>query len=70
MEFPIKTELVALLLTITLALFHYDRRNRNNLRYRLFNLCLSLSTVTIVLDILSSLTIEAALQLPLWVNIV
>lgn len=51
MELSIRLDLVALLITIILAVFHIDRQQKNSSRYRVFNACLALSGLTIVLDI-------------------
>ena len=67
MTFTITMELVSLLITLLLVLFHFDLRNRNK-QYYLFSLCLLLSGTTIVLDILTSLTINGALQLAYHLN--
>ena len=67
MTFTITMELVSLLITLLLVLFHFDLRNRNK-QYYLFSLCLLLSGTTIVLDILTSLTINGALQLTYHLN--
>lgn len=67
MTFTITMELVSLLITLLLVLFHFDLRNRNK-QYYLFSLCLLLSGTTIVLDILTSLTINGTLQLAYHLN--
>lgn len=69
MEFSIKMEVVALLMILLLAVFHYEKGGRRLLRYRLFSLCLYLSEVTILLDLASTLTISRAAEVPLWLNI-
>lgn len=68
MELSTKMEAVAFIITITLILFHYDRQNKTNRRYLLFNGCLFSSAVTILLDLISSWMINAQSAEPLWLN--
>ncbi|MBR2941807.1 MAG: EAL domain-containing protein [Clostridia bacterium] len=64
----ISLEAVSLLITLVLAMFHGDRQQRSSRRYRLFNDCLGLSALAIALNIVSSLTINYAAQVPLLLN--
>ena len=68
MDISVQLEGIALLVTLILFLFHIDAQQRGNRRYQLFNGCLFLSFITILLDIASSLAINAAAQVPLWLN--
>ena len=68
MGISVQLEGISLLVTLILFLFHIDVQQRGNRRYQLFNGCLFLSFVTILLDIVSSLAINAAAQIPLWLN--
>ncbi len=67
MEFSIKMEAVASLITAILFLFHYERKNRS-LRYHLYTLCLISAEATILLDIAASLGLNAAEGVPLWID--
>lgn len=68
MSISVQLEGIALLVTLILFLFHIDGQQRSNRRYQLFNGCLLLSFTTILLDIVSSLGINYAAQVPLWLN--
>lgn len=68
MEISMELEAVALLVTLLLYVFHVDEQQRENLRYRLFNLVLLLSSATIVLNLASAWGINHAEQMPLWAN--
>lgn len=68
MELSTKMEAVALIITITLILFHFDPQNRTNKRYLLFNGCLFSSAITILLDLVTSWLINDPLSAPLWLN--
>ena len=64
----ISLEAVSLLIVLVLALFHRDNQQHSSRRYRLFNGCLCLSSAAIALNIASSVCINYAQQVPLWVN--
>ena len=68
MELSTKMEAVALIITITLILFHFDPQNQTNRKYLLFNGCLFSSTITIGLDLFTSWLINAQPTIPLWLN--
>ncbi len=68
MTFSITMEIVSLLITVLLMLFHYDRQNRHNKQYHLFSACLGFSALAIGLDIFTSLTIDGIIQIPLSLN--
>lgn len=68
MTFSITMEVVSLLITLLLVLFHYDRQNRNNKQYHLFSACLILSGITIALDIFTSFTIDGTVQVVFRLN--
>ncbi len=67
MTFTITMEMVSLLITFLLILFHFDLQNRNK-QYYLFSACLVLSGVSISLDILTSLTINGTIQIAYGLN--
>ena len=68
MELSTKMEAVALIITITLILFHFDPQNQTNRKYLLFNGCLFSSAITIGLDLFTSWLINAQPTIPLWLN--
>ena len=68
MTFTITMEVVSLLITFLLAMFHYDQPNRNNKQYHLFSACLFISFIAIALDILTSFTIDGTIPVPLPIN--
>lgn len=68
MELSTKMEAVALIITITLILFHFDPQNKTNRKYLLFNGCLFSSAITIGLDLFTSWLINAQPTIPLWLN--
>ena len=68
MELSTKMEAVALIITITLILFHFDTQNQTNRKYLLFNGCLFSSAITIGLDLFTSWLINAQPTIPLWLN--
>lgn len=68
MTFTITMEVVSVLITFLLAMFHYDQRNRNNKQYHLFSACLFISFIAIALDILTSFTIDGTIPVPLPIN--
>lgn len=68
MAFSIKLEVVALVITIMLIMFHHDKRNRGNQRYQLFSLCLGISCNTMLLDIITSITLDPAVEVSFVLN--
>jgi len=64
----ISLEVVSLLIVLILAMFHGDSQQRSSRRYRLFNGCLALSVLSISLNIVSSVTINYAAQVPQLLN--
>lgn len=69
MDFSIEMEVMSFVTVGVLSLFHIDRRNHNNNRYRLFSLCLILSMGTIGLDIASTAVLRIGPGIPYWINI-
>lgn len=69
MEFSIKMEFVALVILAILVLFHLDRQNSNNTRYRLFSASLAFTATTIIFDIGSTMTLYMESAAPVWLNI-
>ena len=70
MEFSIKMEIVALVILAILALFHLDRQNSNNTRYRLYSASLFFAVLTVVFDIGSTMAMRAGAVIPTWLNLV
>lgn len=68
MDFSIEMEVMSFLTVGVLSLFHIDRRNHNNNRYRLFSLCLILSMGTIGLDIASTAVLRLGPGVPYRIN--
>lgn len=69
MEFSIKMEIVALVILAILVLFHLDRKNSNNTRYRLYSASLFFAVLTVVSDIGSTIAIRAGGASPVWLTI-
>ena len=64
----ITLEVVSLLIVLVLALYHTDSQQRSSRRYQLFTMCLALSILTTLLNIMSSVAINHAASLPAWLN--
>ncbi len=69
MEFSIKMEIVALVILAILVMFHLDRQNSNNTRYRLFSASLAFTATTIIFDIGCTLALDMGTAVPIWLNI-
>lgn len=64
----VKIEVIALLINILLIIFHYDKQNKDHVRYRLFSLCLYTSAISICFDIITCFTIEYIDKVPYFLN--
>ena len=64
----ITLEVISLLIVLVLALYHADSQQRSIRRYQLFTMCLILSALTIFLNIVSSVAINYAASLPMWLS--
>ena len=58
MEFSIRMEIVALVILAILILFHFDKQNSNNMRYRLYSASLIFAVLTVVFDIGSTVVMR------------
>lgn len=70
MEFSIKMEIVSLVILLILFMYHLDRQNSNNTRYRLFTASLALAVVTILFNIASTAAMDTDHMVPMWAQIV
>ena len=69
MDFSIKLELVALIILAILTLFHFERHNSSNTRYRLYSASLLFAISTVMFDIGSTMVMRAAGVSPAWLVI-
>ena len=69
MDFSIKLELVALIILAILTLFHFERHNSSNTRYRLYSASLIFAISTVLFDIGSTMAMRAAGMSPAWIVI-
>ncbi|MBE5971839.1 MAG: bifunctional diguanylate cyclase/phosphodiesterase [Lachnoclostridium sp.] len=69
MDFSIKMEVVSLVILVILAMFHFDRQNSSNTRYRLYSVSLICTVLTVVFDIGSTLAMRAGELCPVWLAI-
>lgn len=66
MELAIELEAIALLIVGILALFHYDKYAKRNIRYRVFNITLFLAGSSIFLNIVTTLQLESLETQAYW----
>ena len=64
----ITLEVISLLIVLVLALYHADSQQRTSRRYQIFTMCLLLSVLTNILNIISSIAIDYISGVPLWLN--
>lgn len=58
MGFSIELEVVSLITLLVIGLFHYDRNNRQNIKYHWFNTCLVTSACAIIFNIITCIMME------------
>ena len=66
MEFSIRMEIVALVILAILILFHFDKQNSNNMRYRLYSASLIFAVLTVVFDISSTIVMRTEAISLVW----
>lgn len=66
MEFSIRMEIVALVILAILILFHFDKQNSNNMRYRLYSASLIFALLTVVFDIGSTVVMRTGAVSLVW----
>lgn len=67
-RWSLAAELLALIIIIFLMLHYYERKLAANYRRKMYRLCLWMSVLTILLNILCVHTISIASRIPLWIN--
>ena len=70
MDISVKLEAISLVVIGIIALFHQDRNSRYEKRYKLFNVCLLLTTATLVSDIISWIILEDVAAYPVWIHMI
>lgn len=69
MEFSIKMEIVALVILLILSIYHLDRHNNSNTRYRLFSASLGLAMLMILFDIASTAALSGGDNISTEINV-
>lgn len=70
MDVSVKLEAISLIIIGIIALFHKDRNSRYEKRYKLFSVCLLLTTATLVSDIVSWMVLENVAAYPIWLHMI
>ena len=68
MQWNISAEFVSAIVTLVILVYSSSTNAVPTPRNKLFRLCLNVTFVSIVLDIISAICIEQAAYLPLWVG--